>query len=67
MIIVEELKHNKFQDVNIPSGADLFARVGPRASSDRDYSGEEYLDPSIGKIDAAKMVLDESMTQPATE
>lgn len=64
MIIVEELKHNKFQDVNIPSGADLFARIGPRASSGKDYSGDEYLDPSIGKLDAAKQVLEEVNAEP---
>lgn len=64
MIIVEELKHNKFQDVNIPSGADLFARVGPRASSGKDYSGDSYLDPTLKKVDCAKQVMEEVNAEP---
>lgn len=56
MVIIQSLKHNTFQDVNVPSGRDLFARVGPRQTSLRDYSGDDFIAPGLSKIDAASNV-----------
>lgn len=60
MIIISELKHNRFENVNVPTGADLFARVGPRTTSDSDYSGEDFLDPSASKLDTVKSVMEDT-------
>lgn len=65
MIIIRELKHNKFEQVNVPSGRDLFARVGPRQSSGKDYSGDEYIDPSLTKVQAAQSVVTDPELKPA--
>lgn len=37
----------------MPSGRDLFARVGPRQTSGKDYSGDDFIDPSLTKVQAA--------------
>lgn len=56
MIIIDELKHNKFENVSVPKAGDLFARVGPRAAASTDYSGEDFLDPSASKLDIVKNI-----------
>lgn len=61
MIIISTLKHNKFQQVNVPVARDLFARVGKRAAPASAFSGEETLDPSVNKIDAVKSVIREDV------
>lgn len=58
MVIVSALKHNRFRNVDIPSGADLFSRVGPREAPTGNYSGEVYINPSVSKIEAAQDVIE---------
>lgn len=66
MIILGSLKHNKFEQIDIPKGADLFARVGQRVAPLSQYSGEDVLSPSVSKIDAVKSVINEDV-EPVNE
>lgn len=60
MIIIKQLKHNRFENVSIPKAVDLFKRVGKRVADSQKYSGDEYLSPTLSKVEAANAVMSET-------
>lgn len=60
MRIIPELKHNKFRSVSIPKPIALYKQYGLASKLDSSgYSGDEYLDPSKSKVEAAQEVSQE--------
>lgn len=59
MYVIEQLKHNRIQQVDIPSGHDLYKVIGLREASSGKYSGEEYLNPNKSKVEMAAEVAKE--------
>lgn len=55
MVIITKLKHNRHQDVNIPRPSQMVASFGLTRPG-KSFSGEEFLDPSLTKIDQVKEV-----------
>lgn len=55
MYIIDTLKHNAFKVVDVPSPSDLYKKLGFGRGSDK-TSGEEFLDPSLSKIEQAQAV-----------
>lgn len=54
MFSIPELKLNKFQPAEIPSGKELFERFG--AMPGKSYSGDTIIPQHMSKIDAIKTV-----------
>lgn len=52
MFVVEELKLNKFRDVQIPSGREYFARYGQLISPADQYTGDEVAQMPQNKVDS---------------
>lgn len=55
MVTIPELKHNRFKEVDVPSPAKLYNKYGFGIGT-RKESGEEYLDPSLSKVEIAREV-----------
>lgn len=67
MVIIEAMKHNRLQQVDIPKPKDLFKQVGERVADSGKYSGDEYLDPSKSKVQAAAEIAQEVKDLPPSE
>lgn len=52
MYVPDELKVNKFVDVQIPSNKDYFARLGKQTLGESQYTGDDAAVMPSSKIDA---------------
>lgn len=60
MVIIPELKHNRFQEVSIPRPIELYKQYGLTKVVNHDrYSGDEFLSPDQSKVDIAASVAAE--------
>lgn len=69
MYIIDTLKHNAFKEVDVPSPSELYKKLGFGRGSQK-TSGEEFLDPSLSKIQQAQEVqreVDETSAQVAKQ
>ena len=55
MFIIQTLRHNAYKAVDIPRASDLYKRYGFGKGTEKS-SGEEFLDPSLSKVDMAASV-----------
>lgn len=61
MVVIEKLKHNRFQQVTIPKPIELYKQYGlTKSMTAVNYSGDDYLDPNLSKVDVAKLVSREA-------
>lgn len=58
MVTIPEMKHNRFKQVDVPEASELYKRYGFGIGT-RKESGEEFLDPSLSKVDMASEVARE--------
>lgn len=66
MYIIEQLKHNRVQEVDIPSASVLYKQYGLKAGITSQYSGDVLLRSDSSKLDMAKEVMAEA-NKPETE
>lgn len=57
MIAIKNLKLNELQQVDIPRPRDLMKVTGLREPNPQQYTGDETLNPSLNKVDAAQVAM----------
>lgn len=58
MIAIKNLKLNELQQVDIPRPRDLMKLTGLREPNPQQFTGDETLDSSLNKVDAAKTAME---------
>lgn len=66
MVIIPALKHNRVQQVEVPTAMELYKRLGFGTTAGQ-YSGDVKMSPNESKIDQVQQVSESAFEEPKSE